>query len=88
MVISYRFFDCFFVFRANYQVQLGVSSQNMTHLHIPWIHLFQFLTAILDCLLLNGIDKYVETKKHIPFNYEGGLAVLLYIEDKNGWAKD
>jgi hypothetical protein len=38
--------------------------------------------------LIDGMDHYAETKKHRPVNYEGGLAVLLYIEDKNGWAKD
>ncbi|MDE4455600.1 hypothetical protein [Psychrobacter sp. DAB_AL62B] len=35
-----------------------------------------------------GVSKYIETKKHTPDDNEGGLAVLLYIEDKNGWAKD
>lgn len=35
--------------------------------------------------LWDGIDKY---EGDIPDSYEGGLAVLLYIEDKNGWAKD
>ncbi len=38
--------------------------------------------------LIDGMYHYAETKKHVPVNYEGGLAVLLYIEDKNGWAKD
>ena len=44
--------------------------------------------------LLGSLDKYIETKGHVPFpdkagngGYEGGLAVILYIEDKNGWAK-
>ncbi|MBJ9907158.1 hypothetical protein PYR74_18420 [Acinetobacter bereziniae] len=35
--------------------------------------------------LIEGIDKLNNTSK---INIEGGLAVLLYIEDKNGWAKD
>ena len=34
---------------------------------------------------IDGLDKYIEAKGHIPDSYEGGLAVLLYIEDKNGW---
>lgn len=37
--------------------------------------------------LIAGFDEKFST--YIPkYNYEGGLAVLLYIEDKNGWAKD
>lgn len=39
-------------------------------------------------MLIDGVGNYTETEKHTPWNYEGGLAVLLYIEDKNGWAKD
>jgi len=38
--------------------------------------------------LIDGVDVYVETEKHTPWNHEGGLAVLLYIEDKNGWATE
>lgn len=37
---------------------------------------------------IESIDKYVENKGSIPANYEGGLAVLLYIEDQNGWVED
>lgn len=37
---------------------------------------------------LDGAHKYIETKRQTSLNHEGGLAVLLYIEDKNGWAKD
>lgn len=37
---------------------------------------------------LDGADKYIENKKQTAPDHEGGLAVLLYIEDKNGWAKD
>ncbi len=44
--------------------------------------------------LSGSLDKYIETKGHVPFpdkagngGYEGGLAVILYIEDKNGWTK-
>ena len=37
---------------------------------------------------IRGLDKYIETKGHIPDSYEGGLAVLLYIEDENGWVKN
>lgn len=37
---------------------------------------------------IEGAHKYIETKKQTSNNHEGGLAVLLYIEDKNGWAKD
>jgi len=36
---------------------------------------------------IEGIDKYIETNGSIPDSYEGGLAVLLYIEDKNGWVE-
>lgn len=35
--------------------------------------------------LIEGVDKLGTIS---GINYEGGLAVLLYIEDKNGWAKD
>lgn len=38
--------------------------------------------------IIDGIDKYIETESKIPDNYEGGLAVLLYIEDKNGWTEE
>lgn len=37
---------------------------------------------------LEGVNIYTETKGYIPDDYEGGWAVLLYIEDKKGWAKD
>lgn len=37
---------------------------------------------------LDGAHKYIETKKQTSRNHEGGLAVILYIEDKNGWAKE
>lgn len=37
---------------------------------------------------IDGAYKYIEVKKQTSLNHEGGLAVLLYIEDKNGWAKD
>lgn len=37
---------------------------------------------------VEGADKYIETKGQTSDNHEGGLAVLLYIEDKNGWAKE
>lgn len=33
--------------------------------------------------LIEGVDSLQDMSK---INYEGGLAVLLYIEDKNGWA--
>lgn len=36
---------------------------------------------------IDGSDKFVFSKNN-NLNIEGGLAVLLYIEDKNGWAKD
>lgn len=37
---------------------------------------------------IEGIDKYIETTGGIPDSYEGGLAVLLYIEDKNDWVEE
>ena len=38
--------------------------------------------------LIDGADAYVETEKQATWNHESGLAVLLYIEDKNGWSKE
>lgn len=39
---------------------------------------------------MDSLDTYIEAKGHVPFEddggYEAGLAVLIYIEDKNGWA--
>ena len=37
---------------------------------------------------IRSLDNYIETKGHIPDSHEGGLAVLLYIEDKNGWVEN
>lgn len=37
---------------------------------------------------IGSLDKYIETTGGMPDSYEGGLAVLLYIEDKNGWVED
>ena len=44
---------------------------------------------------IDSIDTYIDSKGHVPFSdkngsggYEGGLAVLLYIEDKNNWVID
>lgn len=37
---------------------------------------------------LEGVDIYTETKGDTPDDYEGGWAVLMYIEDKNNWTKD
>lgn len=36
----------------------------------------------------NRIISGVENLENIPQDYEGGLAVLLYIEDKSGWTND
>ena len=38
--------------------------------------------------LIEGVDKYIQTKGNTPDSYECGLAVLLFIEDKNGWVKN
>lgn len=35
-----------------------------------------------------GVDKYFEAKGYVTESNQRGLAVLLYIEDKKGWAKD
>lgn len=37
---------------------------------------------------ISGADTYIENTHMTHQDHEGGLAVLLYIEDKNGWAKD
>ncbi len=36
---------------------------------------------------IEGAEYYTDNRGYIPDHYEGGLAVLLYIEDKNGWTK-
>ena len=37
---------------------------------------------------INSLDRYIEMTGGMPDSYEGGLAVLLYIEDKNGWVEN
>lgn len=37
---------------------------------------------------IDSLDKYIESTGGMPDSYEGGLAVLLYIEDKNGWVEN
>lgn len=47
-----------------------------------------FLSTNKSQKMHEGVDKYFEAKGYVTESNQRGLAVLLYIEDKNGWAKD
>lgn len=47
-----------------------------------------FLSTNKSQKMHEGVNKYFEAKGYVTESNQRGLAVLLYIEDKNGWAKD